>query len=437
LSTDGAEAADLLSGRLLLYLLFLGVAPALFVTRIRIREERIRERLLSRSRLTLLSLAVMTGLVLISSAFYASFVREHKSLRYYMNPFTPLYAVYQLGKAHHTASGLPARVIGSDAEVPPADIHRELVIMVVGETARADRFSLNGYDRETNPELKREDVISFSRVASCGTSTAVSVPCMFSLYGRQSYQSHDDETVQNVLDVLNRAGVNLLWRDNNSNSKGVADRIRNEDFRSPAINPSCDEECRDEGMLTGLRDYIDSRESGDILIILHQMGSHGPAYYKRYPPEYRVFVPTCDSNQLQDCNESEINNAYDNTIVYTDHFLAGVIEFLRIYDDRFETAMLYASDHGESLGEAGMYLHGLPYWIAPDSQTHVPVIMWFGKNYDDIDVGALRRLKDEPMSHDNIFHTLLGLFEVSTGVYDGEKDLLQKSRKLAGTPPEF
>jgi lipid A ethanolaminephosphotransferase len=166
------------------------------------------------------------------------------------------------------------------------------------------------------------------------------------------------------------------------------------------------------------------------------MGSHGPAYFKRYPDEFHVFVPTCDTNQLDDCSESEIGNAYDNTILYTDYFLSQVIELLRRYDDRFETVMLYASDHGESLGESGVYLHGLPYWLAPDAQTRVPVILWFGRNYHDVDVAAMRQLRDEPLSHDNLFHTLLGLFEIDSGVYDGNLDLLQKARDLAGMPRE-
>jgi lipid A ethanolaminephosphotransferase len=237
--------------------------------------------------------------------------------------------------------------------------------------------------------------------------------------------------------VLQHAGVSILWRDNNTGSKGVALRVPVEDFSTPELNPVCDDECRDVGMLHGLRDYIDGQASGDILIVLHQMGSHGPAYFKRYPREFRAFVPTCDTNQLDSCSEPEIGNTYDNTILYTDHFLGEVIGFLRSYDDRFETVMLYAGDHGESLGEAGLYLHGLPYWLAPDAQTRVPLILWFGKNYHDVDVDAMRQLRDEPLSHDNLCHTLLGLFEIDSEVYDGALDLLQRSRDLAGTPREF
>jgi len=157
----------------------------------------------------------------------------------------------------------------------------------------------------------------------------------------------------------------------------------------------------------------------------------------RYPAEFRVFKPTCETNQLDNCSNSEIGNAYDNTIAYTDYFLSQVIDLLRNNENRFETVMMYISDHGESLGESGVYLHGLPNWIAPDTQTKVPMIMWFGKNYHDVDVSALRQLVDAPVTHDIIFHTMLGLFESATEVYDPQKDLLQRARNLAGTPREY
>jgi lipid A ethanolaminephosphotransferase len=431
MATNSAESGDLLTPRLFLYLGLLGLLPSLVLWRVRIRPARPHQALGSRLLLGGGALVVMLALVLISSAFYAAFVREHKELRYYANPLTPLYSAYKFGKTRLKDRTVDVQAIGEDAEIPAADIDRELVIMVLGETARADRFSLNGYERTTNPELARHDVISFTDVSACGTSTAISVPCMFDIYDRDEFSSDKTEATENALDVLHHAGVSILWRDNNSDSKGVADRLAFEDFRSPELNPVCDEECRDVGMLSGLSDFIDQQEDGDILIVLHQMGSHGPAYYKRYPEDFRVFAPTCDTNQLDSCSESEIANTYDNTILYTDHFLGRAIELLRGYDDRFETVMLYASDHGESLGESGVYLHGLPYWLAPDAQTHVPVILWFGRNYHDVDVDAMRQLADEPLSHDNLFHTLLGLFELDTGVYDGSMDLLQKSRDLA------
>ena len=437
MATDSAETGDLLTPKLFLYLGLLGLLPSLLLWRIRIRPASLPKAVGSRLLLAGGALMIMLALVLISSAFYAAFVREHKELRYYANPLTPVYASYKYLKTRVKSGPLELATIGADAQIPAEDIDRELVIMVVGETARADRFSLNGYERETNPNLARQDVISFTQVSACGTSTAISVPCMFAKSDHADFSPSETAATENALDVLRHAGVTVLWRDNNSNSKGVADRVPIEDFRSSATNPVCDTECRDVGMLSGLREYIDQQQQGDILIVLHQMGSHGPAYFKRYPSEFHVFVPTCDTNELDSCSASEIGNAYDNTILYTDYFLGQVIELLRSYDDRFETVMLYASDHGESLGESGVYLHGLPYWLAPDAQTRVPVILWFGHNYDDVDVAAMRQLRDEPLSHDNLFHTLLGLFEIDSGVYDGSLDLLQKSRDFAGTPLEF
>ena len=437
MATDSAETGDLLTPKLFLYLGLLGLLPSLLLWRIRIRPASLPKAVGSRLLLAGGALMIMLALVLISSAFYAAFVREHKELRYYANPLTPVYASYKYLKTRVKSGPLELATIGADAQIPAEDIDRELVIMVVGETARADRFSLNGYERETNPNLARQDVISFTQVSACGTSTAISVPCMFAKSDHADFSPSETAATENALDVLRHAGVTVLWRDNNSNSKGVADRVPIEDFRSSATNPVCDTECRDVGMLSGLREYIDQQQQGDILIVLHQMGSHGPAYFKRYPSEFHVFVPTCDTNELDSCSASEIGNAYDNTILYTDYFLGQVIELLRSYDDRFETVMLYASDHGESLGESGVYLHGLPYWLAPDAQTRVPVILWFGRNYHDVDVAAMRQLRDEPLSHDNLFHTLLGLFEIDSGVYDGSLDLLQKSRDFAGTPLEF
>ena len=436
-ATDSAESWDLLTPRLFIYVGLLGLLPSLAVARIRLRPATAWQALRSRLLLVGGALLIMLALALMSSAFYASFVREHKHLRYYANPLTPVYSLYKFGKTWFAATQVPLEAIGEDARTPARDIDRELVIMVVGEAARADRFSLNGYARKTNPVLARHDVISFTDMSACGTSTAISVPCMFDVYDQDEFSTGKSESTQNVLDVLDHAGVNILWRDNNSNARGVADRIRFEDFRSPDMNPDCDGECRDVGMLSGLQDHIDRQMSGDILIILHQMGSHGPAYFKRYPREFRVFVPTCRTSQLDSCTETEIGNAYDNTILYTDHFLGKVIRLLRNYDDRFETVMLYAGDHGESLGESGVYLHGLPYWLAPDAQTRVPFIMWFGRNFHAVDVAAMRQLREAPLSHDTVFHTLLGLFEIDSEVYDPAKDLLQKSRDLAGTPREF
>jgi lipid A ethanolaminephosphotransferase len=318
--------------------------------------------------------------------------------------------------------------IGMDAKVSATDTSRpkKLMIMVVGEAARADRFSLNGYERDTNPLLKREDILDFSNMHSCGTSTAVSVPCMFSVYNQSDYSYSKGLSTENVLDVLEHTQkVEVLWRDNNSDSKGVALRVPFEDYKSASNNTMCEGECRDEGMLTGLDTFIRDHGDKDLLIVLHQMGNHGPAYYKRYPKSFEKFTPVCETNQLEECTQEEIGNAYDNAILYTDYFLSKVIAFLKPYDASYETSMIYMSDHGESLGEHGLYLHGLPYFMAPDTQTNVAALMWFGeKTRSRLDIKQLHDNMDKTYSHDNLFHTLLGIFDVNTQVYNKEMDIL-------------
>lgn len=423
LETDIRESLDLFSFKLVLYLLFAGILPSIFVYKVKIEYRSLKAELLSRLKIIAGALLIIVLMLFPFTKFYTSFLREHKRLRYYTNPTYYIYSIGEYFASSMNASEIVIMPIGSDAKIPETDMDRELVILVIGEAARADRFSLNGYQRETNPLLKKEDVINLPNVYSCGTSTAVSVPCMFSIYNRDEYSDKKGKSTQNILDVLSHAGVNILWRDNNSNSKGVALRVAYEDYKDPNNNPICDVECRDEGMLEGLQEYIDSQKQGDILIVLHQMGNHGPAYYKRYPKHFEKFSPTCKTNQLEECTEEEINNAYDNAILYTDYFLSKVIKLLKQNTNRFESAMLYLSDHGESLGEKNLFLHGLPYAMAPETQKRIAAIMWFGDGFE-IDKDAIRNNASKEYSQDNLFHTLLGLMEVDTSVYDQNMDIV-------------
>ena len=420
--TNFQEAADLFSLRLLLYFILLGVLPAGLVYSMQLEDLPWKQAIIIKLRDAGIALAVVLGMVLLFSNYYADFFRSQKSLRYFANP---LYYIYSSGKYITNALKEQSGVInplGVDARIASQNRRRELIIVVIGEAARADHFSLNGYARDTNPLLRHEDIISFTNMYACGTTTAYSVPCMFSIYPRADYSDGKAASTENLLDVLRHAGVHVLWRDNNSSSKGVTARVEYEEFKSPATNPICDVECRDEGMLVGLQQYIDRQQTGDIVIILHQMGNHGPAYFKRYPPGFEKFTPVCKSNQLADCSKTEINNAFDNALLYTDYFLAKTITLLKHNTDRFAPAMLYFSDHGESLGDHGIYLHGLPYVIAPDEQKHIGAIFWFGDGFP-IDKAVLRSKAADPFSHDNFFHTVLGLLSVETSVYDQRLDM--------------
>jgi len=432
LETDLAEIRDLISTPLVLAVIFLGILPSVLIYFAKLTRPGWKEGAFSRLKLFGITACVMVALIFTFSAHYASLFRMQRAL---MAQINPTHAIFSLGKlVRHTirSTSFPHMIVGADARIHKADVHKELVIMVVGETARADHFSLNGYERETNPLLKREKVINFPDFWSCATTTAQSVPCMFSHYTRAEFDRRKAKVADNVLDILNRAGVSVLWRDNNSSSKGVADRVTFEGFQSAASNPVCDTECRDEGMLVTLQDYIDKHSNGDILIVLHQMGNHGPAYYKRYPAAFEKFTPVCKTSDLGSCSSEEIINAYDNAILYTDYFLSRVIKLLKQNDNAFETAMIYASDHGESLGEKGLYLHAMPYFLAPDTQKHVPALMWVGKNFDHEYLVKMEKRRKKRLSHDNIFSTLLGLFEVRSDSYDLKLDILDHSQPESG-----
>ena len=423
METNLNESLDLLTWKLLGYVVFLGLLPSWVVYRTTIDYKSFKGEFLATLKGIMVIVGISGVLLFSFSKHYTSFFRENKSLRFYTNPTYYLYStgkyIYEMYFTHQAT----LQPFGRDAKRMPSDTKR-LTIVVVGEAARANRFSLNGYERKTNPLLEKEAIINFSEVSSCGTSTAISVPCMFSHLERQNYSDKVAKNTENVIDIVKHAGIDVLWRDNNSDSKGVALRVKYEDFRTPQKNTICDEECRDEGMLVGLQEYVDAQKS-DVLIVLHQMGNHGPAYYKRYPKAFEHFNPTCQTNQVEKCTTEEIGNAYDNAILYTDYFLSKTIAFLKANDKHYETALIYMADHGESLGEKGLYLHGIPYFMAPDEQTHVGALMWFGeKARARIDTEALRQNASEKYSHDNLFHTILGLVGVETAVYDKSKDIL-------------
>ena len=430
LHTNPQEFAGLLTFKLLMYTVLLGLLPAWIVLRYSPRSTMNKAVLLGKLKLSGVLLMLVVAAVAPFTAHYASFIREHKVARMYANPTFFSYSIIKyLALAAQASEVKTLTQVAQDAVEVDADKHHELIIMVVGETARADRFSLNGYQRLTNPRLQQEDVVSLSNVSSCGTSTGVSVPCMFSVLGRKDFDKEKAKHMENALDVLSDNGVEILWRDNNSDSKDVATRMRYEDFKTPTFNTVCDSECRDVGMLKGLDQFIASQQDKDILIVLHQMGNHGPEYYRRYPKAFEQFTPTCKSGELSTCTQQEIDNAYDNAILYTDYFLSEVIRLLKQYENSYETAMLYVSDHGESLGEHGIYLHAAPYMIAPKEQTHVPAIVWMGKRFD-YSLDQLRPFKDYPFSHDDVFCSLLVSYELDSETCAAKRQVLMANKDL-------
>lgn len=430
MQTDRREVFDLLGPGLAFWVLLVGVLPAIVVSRIPVARPGYARSGLFKAGSVLVALALIALILALAYQSYASLLRNHRELRLMLVPSNLVGAVHSYAK-RQLRTPLTLEQVGLDAarQVNSAAGGRhKVVVLVVGETARAASFSLNGYERQTNPALAAREVVSFSEVSACGTATAISVPCMFQDLGRREYRSIHGKSRENLLDVLQRAGVAVLWRDNNSGCKGACDRVPSEEVDKLQIPGICNADgCFDEALLHGLAERIDS-SSDDTLIVLHMLGSHGPAYYKRYPQAFRRFTPTCDSSQLDKCDNAAIVNAYDNSILYTDHVLGQLLDLLKARAQRFDTAMLYVSDHGESLGEKGVYLHGLPYAMAPSEQTQVPMVAWLSEGFarsGGASMECLRGRRDSPLSHDNLFHSMLGLMGVSTSVYREELDLFR------------
>ena len=430
MQTDRHEATALFSPRLLLVVGVLGVLPAVLVWRTPIAWSHWKGRLWRNLLWVAAALAVMVVVALASFQPLSSTMRNHKQVRYLMNPLNGLYAAGWLAAAPLRRDTTRLDPLGQDAVLVAApDSKPPLLVLVLGETGRSGNFGLNGYARDTTPELAREKVASFRNAWSCGTSTAASVPCMFSHLGRDAFEAraHNHE---GLMDVLQHAGLAVLWLDNQSGCKGVCDRVPNVNTSSiqhPTLCP--DGECLDGVMLEGLDARIaqldPARRARGVVLVLHQMGSHGPAYSQRSPAAYKRFQPECTSVNLQDCSRESLVNAYDNSIAYTDHVLASTIGWLKGQSARYDTAMVYVADHGESLGENNLYLHGLPYALAPDVQKHVPWITWLSAGYEQrsgIATACLQGLSEARVTHDSYFHSVLGLLGVRTAAYREDLD---------------
>ena len=430
LETDLLEARELMTWSLFRHMVLHGITPALLVILTPIRYPVWRQGLLLRTGGIVISFVMAAALFMTDYKGLVLFSRNNRDLQMFINPTYPIYSLNKVIKLKYFAhAAKPLEVLGSDA-VREENKNRSVVVLAVGETARANQLSLNGYGRNTNPYTSNLDVINFTDVESCGTATAESVPCMFSSLGRDHFSRSKAETSENLLDILQRTKVKVFWRDNDSGSKGVGDRVVYKDFsKHQDANLCSDDNCFDEVLLSGLADLI-KKTPGDMLIVLHLKGSHGPSYYKRSPADLKVFTPECTQDNVQDCPQQTIVNAYDNTIVYTDYVLSKVITLLQAQNS--STAMLYLSDHGESLGENGIYLHGLPYAFAPKEQTHVPMEFWASKDFlaeHHLDRSNLLAKRNGHYSHDNLFHSMLGLFNVKTSIYRKELDLFLDENK--------
>ena len=445
LQTDAREGADLWHPALLGHLALVAGVPLLWLWRLPVRSSGPVRNVV---RTTVLVLAAAATLVLAVLGMYrevAPVVRNNMAVRFAFNPVSPVLSAADVVLKPllrrpkpflSIAAGAQLGATYASAQRPP------LLVLVVGETARADHFALNGYPRDTTPELAQRGVLSWRNVHACGTSTLQSVPCMFSHLGRDAYLRRVAD-YDNLLDVLQQAGLAVLWLDNQAGCKGVCARVPHastEDaLATPAARRLCDGgECLDDLMLEGLDARIAAlpaeRRQRGVVLVMHQMGSHGPAYFKRSPADAKPFQPECRTNALADCPHDALVNVYDNSIHQTDRFLARTLDWVRSQQMRYDAGFLYLSDHGETHGEMGLYLHGMPYAVAPEAQKHVPMVAWPGAlaTRTGVDTACLGRTLDAPLTHDNLYHTVLGLMDVRSSTYQHTHDAFAPCRTQSG-----
>jgi lipid A ethanolaminephosphotransferase len=424
--TDSAEALSYVNFYAILFFLIFGVIPSLIIYTIKLTYKPFFTELLSRVKMITLSFGAV---FLIASVFYSNYAsvgRNNKALLGYVTPYKLLDASYKFVRNQYFYPPLQFEVLDTAPSIVRDNTRRHVTVMVLGETARAQSFSLNGYVKPTNQYTEKQGVIYFSQMSSCGTATAVSVPCMFSRLNKNNYDKRIAIAQQNAIDLIHLAGADVLWISNNNGScKGVCSRVKTEQIEPDKSNPLCDGEyCYDEALLAPLKNKLKTLSHENTLIVLHMIGSHGPTYFKRYPKEKGVFTPDCQRSDIQNCSHEQLINTYDNTIAYTDLVLSKIINELSGLDKKgdIETSLLYISDHGESLGENGVYLHGLPYAFAPEEQTHVPMIYWTDKIQTDFNRQCLNALAKSPISHDNVFDSLLSIMSVKSTAYRIESD---------------
>ena len=428
--TTVTESKHLITPQLLIHVTLWGLLPAAAALWVKVRPTPFLGHL-GRWVLTIVvTLAIFAGALFSDFKAYAAVARERKDLLASYQPGAAIGGAARYAKMMLKAKDVAVAPMGRDAKKGPlitAAGKPVLTVVFVGETARAQNFGLNGYARDTTPELAKRGVITFTDVSSCGTSTAVSVPCMMSNLTRDGYSYDRSIRQENLIDVLHHADVDVLWWDNNTGDQGTATRITEPRRMTAADDPAACAmgECTDAVFLNPLRDAL-PKITRDTVLFLHMIGSHGPSYYLRYPQTEEHFSPACRTAEFADCTPQEIINAYDNSIRFTDQVIARTIDMLAAQSNVIP-AVFFLSDHGESLGEDGLYLHAAPYFMAPETQTRVPMVMWLPEPYArafKVNRPCLTRKAAQPQSQDSLFHTVLGLMDIQTGLRSPDLDLM-------------
>lgn len=400
-NTSYEESSSFFSFKMALYVLAFGGLPAIWILFAEIEKTNLKKNL----KTSFYSLLFILILVFVNGGNWLWIDKNSKRLGGLAMPWS--YAVNSSLFLIHQHKKTQKEILLPDAVI--TDTKKSVVILVIGESARSGNFSLYGYKKKTNPCLsKTKNVYHFNAVSSATYTTA----------GVKSILDYKitDQLYEILPNYLFRNNVDVIWRTANWGEPPVhINKYRNREYLKKAYSG---EDCEYDGLLVkGLKEEILASKKNKILVILHTSTSHGPSYSKKYPLQFEIFKPVCSSVELSKCSEQELINAYDNTIVYTDYILHSVIESLKDLK-QFESTMMYVSDHGESLGEHNLYMHGLPISIAPREQYEIPFIVWTSDNS--------RHLKQNKLlSQGHVFHSVLNFLSIDSPIYNEELNIFK------------
>lgn len=399
-NTRYSEASGFFSWMAVLYVVLLGLLPCIYTVSRKIDYGSAK---MFGSRVGI-ALATMVAMVAININNFTWIDRNATQLGSLLMPWS--YTVNTIRYYNAEKRRNQKEIALPDATIENTD--REVVVLIIGESARRENFSLYGYHKKTNPLLETADITALAATSAATYTTA----------GVKAILDHKptDKLYEILPNYLNRAGVDVIWRTNNWGEPPVHIEQYQKVADLKALYPEADERY-DAILLEGLAEIIESSSSDKQLIVLHTNTSHGPTYNTKYPAEFEHFTPVCTTVEMAKAVPAELMNAYDNSILYTDYIIYSTIEILRNIESR-NCCLLYISDHGESLGENNLYMHGVPMALAPKEQIEIPFIIWSSDK-------QMRVKKLEDAGHYNIFHTVLDFLDVSSPIYDPQMTVFE------------
>jgi lipid A ethanolaminephosphotransferase len=399
LNTNFEESSNYFSIKLIVYFVFLGVLPSYYIIKAKIINESKKKTLITIG----LTLVFILSLVFANASNWMWIDKNSKTLGGLAMPWSYTVNISLFYK--HQKEKNKKEILLPNATIK--DNSKAVIVLVIGESARSQNFSLYGYKNNTNPSLSKIPNLYHFDATSTATYTTAGVKAIL------DYKNTGD-LYEILPNYLFRNNVDVFWKTTNWGEPPL--HIKNYENREILASHCKGEPCNyDEILLTGLKEQITSSKKNKILVVLHTSTSHGPTYSKKYPASFETFKPVCNSVELGNCTQKELINAYDNTIAYTDYILSQVIGVLKELKE-YNSSMIFVSDHGESLGEKNLYMHGIPIEIAPKEQYEIPFIVWVSN-------GSKQLKPQQTLSQYHVFHSVLNFLGVQSPVYDEKMNI--------------